>query len=864
LVQNPATDALAIAPAVATPVIMGQSDPVLLSVMPVVVRRFIRALGVISMTIARRLVLAVLLIAGSLRMLPAEAQTIVPVAAGFNHPQGVAVDPNGNLFVADTANVAVTELLSAGGHGAANTLQQGFNQPLGVAFDAAGNLFVADSANNTVREVLAAGGYVTVNTIGSGFNFPESVAVDGSGNVFVADTGSNAVKEILAAGGYTAINTLGSGFNSPRGVAVDGSGNVFVADWGNNAVKEILASGGYVTVQTLGPGFAFPNNVAVDAGGNVFVTFIGGVAEALAAGGYTTVKAVGSDFIDPWGIALDGSGNVFVADWGGDTVYEIPAAGGYTTVSDLDGKFDKPGGIALDAGGNVFVADSYRNVVAEMLAAGGYATVVTVGSGITAPTGIAVDGSGNVFIANQISTYVAESASPVTTSVKEILASGGYVAVKTLGSDFGNPRGVAIDGSGNVFVADTANQAVYEILADSGYVTVKSLGSGFSNPTGVAVDGSGNVFVANAEAFIEPGIGTPGAVYEILADGGYTTVKTLGGGFIDPTGVAVDVSGNVVVADPGNHAIYEALASGGFATVKTLGSGFGDPVGVAVDASDNVFVIDGTTGAVQEILASPSTTLASVLPGSRSVQLGTPATIFATMINTAPAALDNCTIALPPSAPTGLTLDYQTTDPTTNKRTGTPNTPAIIPGNGGLQTFVVAFQGTQAFTASALPVAFACAGAAPAANLPGVDTVDLTLSTTPVADIITAIQTPTGDGIMVLPPGGGGILGSGAFAVASTNLGVTTPITVSFDTGTSFLPLQGGICQTDPGTGQCLAPPDSSVTPNYAGGAIETFSVFLQTLGPITFEPAWSRIFVRFTDADGGNHGSISVAVRTN
>ena len=815
------------------------------------------------MIITRRLVLALLLIAGGLRMLPALAQTIVPVATGFNHPQGVAVDSNGNLFIADNVNVAVTELLSAGGYGTSKILQQGFNQPLGVAFDAGGNLFVADSANNAVREILAAGGYVTVNTIGSGFNFPESVAVDGSGNVFVADTGNNAVKEILAAGGYTKINTLASGFSAPRGVAVDGSGNVFVADWGNNAVKEILASGSYVTVQTLGPGVAYPNNVAVDADGNVFVTAIDGVTEILAAGGYTTLKTVGSGFIDPWGIALDGSGNVFVADWGSDAVYEVLADGGYATVNALGGALDKPGGIALDAGGNVFVADSYRNVVCEILAAGGYATTVTVGSGITAPYGIAVDGSGNVFIANETSTYVTQSANPVTASVKEILASGGYATVKPLGSGFVNPRGVAVDGSGNVFVGDITNQAVYEILADGGYATVKTLGSGFIDPAGVAVDSDGNVFVADAGVYSDPARG-PAAVYEILADSGYTTVKTLGSGFIDPTGIAVDGNGNVVVADPGRGAIYKILASGGYATVETLTGALGDPIGVAVDGSDNVFFIDGISGAVQEILAAPPAILASVLPGARSVQLGTPATIFATMINTAPTARDTCSIALPSSAPAGLILNYQTTDPASNTPTGTPNTPVAIPGNDGQQSFVVSFQGTQAFTASALPLVFACAGAAPAANIPGVDTVDLTFSTTPVADIITAIQTPTGNGIMVLPPGSPDNFGTGAFAVASTNHGATAPITVSFDTGPAFLALQGGICQTDPGTGQCLAPPASTVTLNYAGGAIATFSVFLQTYGPITFEPAWSRIFVRFTEADGASHGSISVAVETN
>jgi len=77
-----------------------------------------------------------------------------------------------------------------------NTLGSGFNNPFGVAVDGSGNVFVGDSRNNAVKEILALGGYTTVNTFGSGFNGPSGVAVDGSGNVFVADSSNNAVKQI--------------------------------------------------------------------------------------------------------------------------------------------------------------------------------------------------------------------------------------------------------------------------------------------------------------------------------------------------------------------------------------------------------------------------------------------------------------------------------------------------------------------------------------------------------------------------------------------------------------------------------------------------------------------------------------------
>ena len=184
-------------------------------------------------------------------------------------------------------------------------------------------------------------------------------------------------------------------------------------------------------------------------------------------------------------------------------------------------------------------------------------------------------------------------------------------AITTLGSGFSLPNGVAVDGSGNVFVADYGHNAVKEILATGGYTTVNTLGSGsgFSNPTGVAVDGSGNVFVADQGS---------NAVKKILAAGGYITVNTLGSGFSFPAGVAVDGSGNVFVADTGHIAVKEIVAAGGYTTVYTLGSGFSSPTGVAVDGSGNVFVADTLNHVVEEIMTR------SVNFGSAAIGTGTP------------------------------------------------------------------------------------------------------------------------------------------------------------------------------------------------------------------------------------------------
>jgi hypothetical protein len=253
----------------------------------------------------------------------------------------------------------------------------------------------------------------------------------------------------------------------------------------------------------------------------------------------------------------------------------------------------------------------------------------------------------------------------------------------------------------------------------------------------------------------------------------------------------------------------------------------------------------------------PQVIEASVLPGSRSVQLGNPATVFASMVNAGLVPAENCRIALPSTAPAGLSLSYQTTSPTTNALIGKPDTPANIAADG-LQTFLISFQSSDAFTAVAMPLDFVCDGVAQAASAVGVDTIDLTFSNMPIVDIITLAATSTNDGIVHLPDGG-----AAAFAVASTNVGATGTITVSVDTGGVALPLAATLCQSNPSTGQCLASPAASLTLSYGAGTTPTFSVFLQSSGPIAFSPAVSRVYVRFEDASGGLHGSTSLAIET-
>ena len=199
-------------------------------------------------------------------------------------------------------------------------------------------------------------------------------------------------------------------------------------------------------------------------------------------------------------------------------------------------------------------------------------TVQTViGFGFNRPGGVAVDGAGDVFVADTFDSDVEEY-------------SPGGTLVGTIGIGFFLPYGVAVDGAGDVFVADTLDNAVKEVLPDG---TVKTVGSGFNEPQGVAEDGAGDVFVADTRN---------NSVKEVLPDG---TVKTIGSGFSEPNGVAVDGAGDVFVADTLNNAVEEVLPNG---AIQTIGYGFSEPAGVAVDGAGDVFVADTGQSAVQEVL----------------------------------------------------------------------------------------------------------------------------------------------------------------------------------------------------------------------------------------------------------------------
>jgi hypothetical protein len=253
---------------------------------------------------------------------------------------------------------------------------------------------------------------------------------------------------------------------------------------------------------------------------------------------------------------------------------------------------------------------------------------------------------------------------------------------------------------------------------------------------------------------------------------------------------------------------------------------------------------------------SPSVSLAAaVLPSSRSVQVGTTATVFATVINAGGSVANGVGISLATGIP--ATFSYQTTDPATNALTGSPNQPANI-NPGQFQTFVISITPTAAFGPTDVAFNFAGTNTAAVPTLVGINTLLMVASNTPVPDVIAVAATLNNDGIVNIP----GATGTGVFSVATFNLGASGSITVSADTGGTALPVIITVCQTNPGTGVCLAPPGASVTTTINSGATPTFGIFVAGTGTVAFDPAHNRVFLRLNEGSV-TRGSTSVAVRT-
>jgi len=249
--------------------------------------------------------------------------------------------------------------------------------------------------------------------------------------------------------------------------------------------------------------------------------------------------------------------------------------------------------------------------------------------------------------------------------------------------------------------------------------------------------------------------------------------------------------------------------------------------------------------------------LAAVLPASRSVEVGTTATAFATVINAGPTIAQDCELALPQNLV--AEFFYQATDSSTNEPIGLRDLPVAIP-SGTSQSYVFGITPTEEIPVTDVALDFRCANSASAASFIGLNTLLLSASQSPGPDLIALASTLSNNGVMEM------IGNNGFFTAATINVGSAATIMASAGTGDASLPLTLSLCETDPLTSICINPTQPSTEPvvvEVAQGASPTFAVFASSTDIIALDPAQARVFLRFKDEQGRVRGATSVAVQS-
>jgi uncharacterized protein (TIGR03437 family) len=548
-------------------------------------------------------------------------------SAAVNSPGALAVDFNGNLYIADTANFRVRVVNRAGlistfaGVGVAGFSGDGgpavnaaIGSPAGLAVDETGNLYISDPVNHRIRIVTTdgkirtfAGTGVAAASSGDGgqatsatLRYPAGLAVDGGGNVFVADANANRVRRIGRDGVITTF--AGNGFPgnngdgglatqarlSPLALAFDATGALDILDQNASVIRHVDTLGRISTIAgTTQLGLAGDGGPAAAAELNTPADL------AFAASSGALVVADSGNFR----LRSIISGNIYTIAGTGN--YRYSGDGGDATAATFPG----PSGLAVDAAGNVNICDTLANRIRTVdpfgivhLTAGGSVPGflgdgnAATSAALTDCKGIAVDRSGNLFFADTGNNRIRKVSS---TGIISTVAGNGTEGFsgdggQAVSAALDGPEGVAVDKSGTLYIADTQNNRVRKVTSDGIITTFAGDGAnGFAGegvpataaqlslPTRVALDANGSVFfsdrgndtirrVTSGIINTVAGNGTSG----FSGDGGPGTLAVLA----NPAGVAVDNAGALYFADSDNRRIRRVDSKGVITTFA--GNGF--------------------------------------------------------------------------------------------------------------------------------------------------------------------------------------------------------------------------------------------------------------------------------------------------
>ncbi len=650
------------------------------------------------------------------------------LSAALGTTTSAVADSAGNVFITDRSNAIVVKVTPAGAltvvAGQGSSLGDGgpavnsqLDFPNALTFDSAGNLYIA--SNTRIRKVDTSGVITTVAGCGCyGFGGDGGlatdasmttiygVAVDAAGNIYIADSFNHRVRKVDTSGtintivgngtaGYSGDNgpATAAQVNYPLGLALDSSGNLYIADYGNYRIRKVTTGGTISTVAGNGT-YSFsgdggaatsaslsqPYGVAVDAAGNLFIadTYNSRIRKVATGGIISTVAGSGTQgysgdgaaatsaaLYQPEYVSVDASGNLYIADQGnyrvrkvtsGGTIstiagngnYKFTGDGGAATVANLNW----PIGVAADASGNLYIADQFNHRIRKVstsriittVAGNGLATYAGDGGSATSgslntPLGVAVDASGNIYIADTVNHRVRKVTSGGTISTIAGNGTAGFSGdgAAATSASLNNPRSVAVDAAGNIYIADAFNNRIRKVvpagtistIAGTGFATYSgdngpATAAALANPSGLALDAGGNLFIAdisnNRVRKITPG----GTITTVAGDGttgyGGEGVTATATPVYGPQGVAVDSSGNLYIAEINNHRVRKVTTGGIISTVAGTGAADygGDgglaalaqlhqPQGVAVDSAGTIYIADSLNDRIRAVYATAST-----------------------------------------------------------------------------------------------------------------------------------------------------------------------------------------------------------------------------------------------------------------
>ncbi|HWF07133.1 MAG TPA: NHL repeat-containing protein [Bryobacteraceae bacterium] len=601
-------------------------------------------------------------------------------SAALLNPRGLAFDSAGNVYIADAGNSRIRKVTPAGvistlaGNGVSGYAGDGgpaisaaLGQSLRIAVDRNSNVYISDPDNHRIRRVTTDGiiqtfaGTGAKGSAGDGgpatqamLNTPLGIAFDPAGNFCVADYGANRVRKVVN-GNITTIAGTGTGaeagdgglataakLNGPAGIAVDLTGAVFIADQNGNRLRRIDPRTNIISTIAGTSQVGLGGDGGPAASGSLYapqdLAFNNNAQTLLIADSANfRVRAIANGMLT----TIAGNGNFrYAGDGGAGITAQLPS----------------PDGLALDTAGNVNICDSYANRVRTaniygliQLTAGtntpGFAG--DGGSAISAKlvdcSGIAADSAGNLYVADTHNRRIRKiSTSGIITTVagngvNDYAGDGG----SALNAALSNPLGVAIDGSGNLYIADTGNDRIRKVAPAGLIISIAGNGTnGYAGdggpasaaelnaPSRIAVDTEGSIYFSDTGNNVVRRISTGGTITTVAGNGQYGFAgdgsQAVAAMLANPQGLAVDAQGGVIIADADNRRIRYVDTNGVITTIAGNGSntlsgdgrpplstGFGSPADVAVDSAGNIYIADSADGRVRVIKPKPATLVVS-------------------------------------------------------------------------------------------------------------------------------------------------------------------------------------------------------------------------------------------------------------